>query len=166
MKRTLIFILTVVLTLTSWMGTKAEAQNAVFEKYAEMDNIEYVCITSAMLKNLGKNSATINGIRIDGITNALKNVLIVNSSNEEVVKTMKEDFATIRKEEGYEMMMDMRDGSDRIVTLAKIDPAKGSEIIVYITEGNNETSFVVLNGKFTEEQLNKLLAGNMGTSVK
>jgi len=145
--------------MTSWLGTKAEAQNAVFEKYADMDNLEYVCITSAMLRNLGKKSATINGIRIDGITDALKNVLIVNSSSEEVVKVMKEDFAKIRKESGYEMMMDMRDGTDRVVTLAKVAP-EGSEIVVYITEGNNETSFVVLTGKFTQDQLNKLLAGN------
>lgn len=160
MKRIFSIILVSILTMTSWMGVTAKAQNAVFEKYADMDDLEYVCITSAMLRNLGKNSATINGIRIDGITDALKTVLIINSSSEEVVNTMKQDFAAIKKDKSYEMMMDMRDGSDRIVTLTKVADS-GSEIVVFITEGNNETSFVVLTGKFTQEQLNKLLSGNI-----
>ena len=160
MKRLTTILLAFLLTLTTWLGTEAEAQNAVFEKYADMENIEYVCITSAMLRNLGKNSATINGIHIDGITDALKNVLILNTNNRNVSKTMKEDFSALRRDKDYELMMDMRDGSDRVVTLAKV-AKEGSELILFITEGSNETSFVVLNGNFTQKQLNKLLSASM-----
>lgn len=140
------------------------AQNAIFEKYADMDDdIEYVCVTSAMLKNLGKSSATINGIHIDGITDALKNVLIINSSKKTVVATMKADYDKLRSDESYEMMMDMKDGGSRVVTLCKVT-SKNSELVMYIqsNKGNNaakETTFIVLNGKFTEKQLRKLLSG-------
>jgi len=157
MKRITTFILVCIASLTTWMGTMAQAQNPVFEKYADIENLEYVCITNAMLRNLGKSSATINGIRIDGITESLKNVLIINSSDEEVIKTMKADFAKIRKEKGYELMMEMRDGSDRISTIAQVGK-ENSELILFIQEGNNETSFVVLNGKFSENQLRQLLS--------
>lgn len=156
MKRILTLTVVVMATLTSWLGVGASAQNAIFEKYADMEDLEYVCVTSAMLKNLGK-SATINGIHIEGITSALKNILIIHSSTKKCADQMKEDFAKLRKNDSYEMMMDMRDGTDRVITLVSLEK-NNCELVMFIQESNREASFVVLNGKFTEKQLRQLLS--------
>ncbi|MDO4496787.1 MAG: DUF4252 domain-containing protein [Bacteroidales bacterium] len=150
MKRLFLLLTTVCICL----GIKA--QNPVFGKYADMEDLEYVCISSAMLRNLGKSSATINGIQINGITNALKNVLIINSKEASCRAQMKADFLSLRNNPDYELMMEMRDGSDHITTLAAVGE-KVSELVMFIQEGNHESSFVVLNGNFSEEQLNKLI---------
>lgn len=159
MKRILTLTVVVMATLTSWLGVRASAQNAIFEKYADMEDLEYVCVTSAMLKNLGKSSATINGIHIEGITSALKNILIIHSSTKQCADQMKEDFAKLRKNDSYEMMMDMRDGKDRVITLVSSEK-NNCELVMFIQESNREASFVVLNGKFTEKQLRQLLSSS------
>ena len=50
MKRIFLIIAISLLSLSSWMAVEADAQNKVFSKYSEMDNVDYICITKSMLK--------------------------------------------------------------------------------------------------------------------
>lgn len=158
MKRLFLIITICVLSLTSWMSVTADAQNKIFSKYADMDNVEYICITKSMLKLLGNSSATINGVHIDGITNAINVVLIITSRDESAKATMKADYKTLSADRNYEMLMQVKDNGERVTTLLNTANVM-KEVVMYI-DGPDEQIFIVMTGKFTDEQLAKLLEGN------
>lgn len=157
MKRILTLIAIVVMTMTTWMTTSAEAQNKMFRKYGDMENVEYICITSPMLKMLGKSSATINGVHINGITDALKVILIINSEDKQVKKTMDEDFDKLRDKAEYDVLMEIKQNDEHIVTLLNSE-SEVKEIVMFIKDKQEDSRvFIVLTGKFTDEQIAKLL---------
>lgn len=146
------------LVLTAILSASATAQNKLFSKYGDIDNVEYICITKSMLKLMGNSSANINGVQIDGITDALNIIIIVNTENKNVLQQMSVDFQTLKDDSNYEILMDMRDDDERVTTLIN-SQSTTKEIVMYITEGKNEATFIVLTGKFTDDQLNKLING-------
>lgn len=153
-----IFTLLVAVMASLVFAATATAQNKLFSKYADLDNVEYICITKSMLKLMGNSSANINGVQIDGITDALNIIIIVNTENKNVISQMSTDFAKLKDDANYEVLMDMRDDRERVTTLIN-NQSTIKEIVMYITEGQNESTFIVLTGKFTNEQLNKLING-------
>lgn len=157
MKRLLTITTLVVLTLTTWLAQTAEAQNKMFRKYGEMDNVEYICISRPMLKLMGKNSATINGVHIDGMTDALQVILIINSDDQKVQKQMDKDYDDLRDDEAYEVFMEIKQNDEHIVTMLNSQQAV-KEVVMFIkNKTNGDRVFIVMTGKFTDEQLNKLL---------
>lgn len=161
MKRFFSILALCILSLTSWMSISADAQNKMFKKYSDMDDVEYICITKSMLKLLSVGgSATINGVHIDGITNALNIVLIINSDDsKKAQQLMKEDYAKLVADPNYETLMSIKNDGERVETLLNAtQPVK--EVVMYIDESDGDQVFIVLTGKFTDEQLAKLLNGN------
>lgn len=158
MKRIFLIIAISLLSLTSWMAVEADAQNKVFSKYSEMDNVDYICITKSMLKLLGNSSATINGVHIEGITNAINVILIINSGDDEVSEMMKKDYKILSSDPNYEVLMCAKSDGERVTTLLNVTKTE-KEVVMYIDE-KDELTFIVLTGTFTDEQLKKLLDGN------
>lgn len=136
----------------------AWAQNKVFQKYADIDNIEYICITKSMLKLLPNKSATINGVRIKGITDAINTILIINSQNEKVTAQMKEDFSSLRQNSGYEVLMETRNDNERVMTLLNTT-TEVKELVMYISHANKEQTFIVLTGTFSDQQIKDIIGG-------
>ena len=158
MKRIFLIIAISLLSLSSWMAVEADAQNKVFSKYSEMDNVDYICITKSMLKLLGNSSATINGVHIEGITNAINVILIINSGDDEVSEMMKKDYKILSSDPNYEVLMCAKSDGERVTTLLNVTKTE-KEVVMYIDE-KDELTFIVLTGTFTDEQLKKLLDGN------
>lgn len=158
MKRIFLIIAICLLSLTSWMAVEADAQNKLFSKYSEMDNVEYICITKSMLKLLGNGSTTINGVHVEGFTNAINTILIVNSDEEEVKELMKNDYKTLSNDPNYEVLMHAKSDGERVTTLLNATKSE-KEVVMYVDEKDEQT-FIVLTGQFTDEQLKKLLDGN------
>ena len=158
MKRIFLIMAICLLSLTSWMAVEADAQNKLFSKYSEMDNVEYICITKSMLKLFGNGSTTINGVHIEGFTNAINVILIVNSDDEEVKEIMKKDYKTLSNDPNYEVLMQAKSDGERVTTLLNATKSE-KEVVMYVDEKDEQT-FIVLTGQFTDEQLKKLLDGN------
>lgn len=136
----------------------AMAQNQAFEKYSEMDNVEYICITQSMLSLMGNNSATINGVHIEGITDQIKVILIISTNDETAKSHMLKDFQSIKRSNDYNILMDSRQGKERVTTLC-LSKNEVKEIIMSIAGGDGSQTFIVLTGTFTDQQIKKLLGG-------
>lgn len=138
----------------------ANAQNQIFSKYAEMENIDYVCITKQMLKLLGPSGAKVKGIRMLGMTDNLELVIIVNSTNPEAMEVMKKDFQSLKKDRNYEVVMESRsEKGERVITMLN-NKKIVKEFIMYIDNSDNEQAFIVITGEFTDEQLKSFLMVN------
>lgn len=138
----------------------ANAQNEIFSKYAEIENIDYVCITKQMLKLLGPSGAKVKGIRMLGMTDNLELVIIVNSTNPEAMEIMKKDYQSLKKDRNYEVVMESRSEKGERVTTMLNTKKIVKEFIMYIDNGKNEQAFILITGEFTDEQLKTFLQVN------
>lgn len=151
-----IYTLLVMLALTIGAMLPASAQNIIFEKYSDMNDVEYICITKSMLKlmSLG-GEVNINGVNVKGVTDAIKILVIVNSDNEQVCQQMKSDFNKIKSDSNYEMLMMVKNNEEKIYTFFN-EHTKDKELIMYIG-GSDSQTFIVMTGALTKEIVNKLI---------
>lgn len=140
--------------------TQASAQNKIFEKYSDMDNVEYICITKSMLKlmSLGSNSVNINGVNVKGVTDAIKILLIINSEDDSVSQKMKADFNRIKSDSNYELLMMIKNNQEKVYTLFN-DNSKEKELIMYISDEDSQT-FIVMTGALTKDIVNGLMSSD------
>ena len=152
-----LYILLIALCATLFGATQAKAQNAIFEKYSDMEDVEYICITKSMLNLMSSNKGVeINGVKINGITDALKVLLIINTDDDGVGRQMKTDFKALKADKRYEMLMMVKDNFERVTTLYNSHD-KDKELVMFIDESDSQT-FIVLTGALSEEIINKILS--------
>lgn len=157
MKKRLYTLLTlVILTISGFLTTSVNAQNRIFEKYDDMKDVEYICITRSMLKLIGEGSLNINGVNVKGLSDAVKILVIINSDNKSVCQQMKEDFKTLKADEKYEMLMQAKDDGERVCVLFNDSSKDNKEMVMYIEEDDEQT-FIILTGKLNEDLVNALL---------
>lgn len=152
-----IFALLVIMVLSIGTMIPASAQNKIFEKYSDMDDVEYICITKSMLKlmSLGGSSVNINGVNVKGVTDAIKILLIINSEEQPVCQQMKTDFKTIKSDSNYELLMMIKNNKEKVYTLFN-DCSKEKELVMYIDNEDSQT-FIVMTGALTKEIVNSLM---------
>lgn len=159
MKRKLHILLTACVLNLCCLTAPASAQNKMFEKYSDMENVEYICITRSMIKLMGqKKNVNINGVKVNGFSDAIKVILIINSGDETARKQMKADFEKLKADSHYELLMVAKDNTSRVTTLYN-SKDETQELVMYISEEDEQT-FVILTGKMTEDMINKLLASD------
>lgn len=155
-----IYTLLVLMVLSIGAMLPASAQNKIFEKYSDMDNVEYICITKSMLKlmSLGSNSVNINGVNVKGVTDAIKILLIINSEDDSVSQKMKADFNRIKSDSNYELLMMIKNNQEKVYTLFN-DNSKEKELIMYISDEDSQT-FIVMTGALTKDIVNGLMSSD------
>lgn len=157
-KRLYTLLATVILTFSCFFANTAVAQNRIFEKYSDMEDVEYICITRSMLKmlSMGNGSLNVNGVNVKGLTDAIKVLVIVNSDNKDVCKQMKSDFQALKADSNYEMLMLIKDDKSVVTTLYN-DSKTDKELVMYINEDDSQT-FIIITGKLNEDIVNKLIS--------
>lgn len=133
------------------------AQNKIFAKYADMDNVEYVSITKAMLDLLGQEGkATIQGIQIDGVFPSLEGILLISTRDDAVCRQMEADKAAIEENEAYDCLLRLR-SSERIFSSTYFGQNRGRNELIMFVGDDEDVSFIVLYGTFTQKELKELL---------
>ena len=93
-------------------GIAAQAQNKIFEKYAQMEGVEYVCINKAMF-TAGLSLATAGQVVFDSIDTkgtdlekfANFNRMIIITAKGDKKQQLSKDIQKLSKEKGYEILM-------------------------------------------------------------
>ena len=120
MKKT--FLVAVIVLL----GIAAQAQNKVFEKYAKMEGVEYVCINKAMF-TAGLSLATAGQVVFDSIDTkdtdlekfAKFNRMIIITAKGDKKQQLSKDIQKLSKEKGYEILMESHsNGNDDAIFLS------------------------------------------------
>ncbi len=152
-----IYVMLVIMVLSIGAMIPAGAQNKIFEKYSDMDDVEYICITKSMLKlmSLGGSSVNINGVNVKGVTDAIKILLIINSEEQPVCQQMKTDFKALKGDSNYELLMMIKNNKEKVYTLFN-DRSKEKELVMYIDNEDSQT-FIVMTGALTKEIVNSLM---------
>ena len=143
------YLLIIFCLLCSGMGF---AQNRLFEKYADMDNVTSVYISKAMFKmiptveNLGVNLMNMNG--------KIEFLQLVSTERQDLIEQMKKDFsglATTRHEE----LMRIKDGKTRVNFYSDIKGDQIKELIMLVEDEKNYTA-ILLVGNFTLKDIQEV----------
>ena len=107
-------------------GIAAQAPNKIFEKYAKMDDVEYVSINKAMF-SAGLSLATAGQVVFDSIDTkgtdlekfANFNRMIIITAKGGKKQQLSKDIQKLSKEKGYEILMESHsNGNDDAIFLS------------------------------------------------
>ena len=136
-------------------GIAAQAQNKIFEKYATMQGVEYVCINKAMF-GLGTKMISVAGGGEDlSKLGSLDKMLIISSDSDGGKKQIDEDIRTLSTDKDYEVLMTSHSsGGDNMFIFT--NKRKPHELIIG-TIGKDDSSMVVVVGDFSKEDISNFL---------
>lgn len=130
----------------------AMAQNKIFEKYAKMEDVDYVCINKAMF-NLANSVLDAELSNLGGI----EKMLIISSNTAKGKSQIDKDIEVLSNDKNYEILMTARDGSDNVVFFFT-DKRNPHELII-ATQEKEESSIIVYAGNFSSKEVFEMLNG-------
>lgn len=130
----------------------AMAQNKIFEKYAKMEDVDYVCINKAMF-NLANSVLDAELSNLGGI----EKMLIISSNTANGKSQVDKDIEALSNDRNYEILMTAHDGSDNVVFFFT-DKRNPHELII-ATQEKEESSIIVYAGNFSSKEVFEMLNG-------
>lgn len=128
------------------------AQNKLFDKYADMDNVASVYISKAMFQMMP--SFETNGLNLMNLKGKIDGLQILSTQDTSKKESMRNDFKGLIGKE-HEELMRVKDGKTRATFYVK---QKGEQISELIMLADTDSSFnvVQLTGKFTLREIQQI----------
>jgi len=128
------------------------AQNKLFDKYSEMDNVTSVSISKAMFRMM-PNFET-NGLNLMNLKGKIEGLQILTTENNSIKETMRNDFKSLIGK-NHEELMKVKDGKTRATFYVK---QKGDLISELIMLADTDKSFNVIRlaGNFTLQDIQEI----------
>jgi hypothetical protein len=135
-------------------GIAAQAQNKIFEKYAKMEGVEYVCINKSLISSglsflagggqVTYDSLAVNGTDLGEFAN-FNRMLIITAKGDKK-HTLYDDMMRLTKQKDYEILIESHsaDNDDAVIfSNTKFDP---NEFIICNlgTQDHEPACFVVV----------------------
>lgn len=154
------YLVIVVLFISSIFSVQAQ-NNALFNKLEDNDKVTVVYISKSLLKMAGSNVNSTKA-NIGGLINKLDQLEIYSTEDLLTARTMNAEASKYIKNNTYESLMKVKDGSDRIDFLITKDNGKKDQIKEFIMfiAGEKESTIIRLLGTFTMEDIQKVMDDN------
>ena len=118
-------------------GIAAQAQNKIFEKYAKMEGVEYVCINKAMF-SAGLSIATAGQVVVDEANTqgtdlskfANYNRMLIITAKDDKKQQLLGDIQKLEKEKDYEVLMQSHSADGNDATFLYNENANPNEFII------------------------------------
>ena len=118
-------------------GIAAQAQNKIFEKYAKMEGVEYVCINKAMF-SAGLSIATAGQVVVDEANTqgtdlnkfANYNRMLIITAKGDKIQHILGDIQKLEKEKDYEVLMQSHSADGNDATFLYNENANPNEFII------------------------------------
>ena len=134
-------------------STLCFAQDKLFEKYADKDNVTSVYISKSMFQMMPDNMRA-GGLDLRNLKGKIHNLQILTSENKEVKEQMKADFdAVVGKD--HELLMKVKSDDTRASFFVKQKGEKISELIM-LTDDEEDYVVMRLTGDFTIQDIRQI----------
>ena len=134
-------------------STLCFAQDKLFEKYADKDNVTSVYISKSMFQMMPDNMRA-GGLDLGNLKGKIHNLQILTSENKEVKQQMKADFdAVVGKD--HELLMKVKSDDTRASFFVKQKGEKISELIM-LTDDEEDYVVMRLTGDFTIQDIRQI----------
>lgn len=134
-------------------STLCFAQDKLFEKYADKDNVTSVYISKSMFQMMPDNMRA-GGLDLGNLKGKIHNLQILTSENKDVKEQMKADFdAVVGKD--HELLMKVKSDDTRASFFVKQKGEKISELIM-LTDDEEDYVVMRLTGDFTIQDIRQI----------
>lgn len=138
--------------MTAALTVAAQAPNALFNKYDEMDNVKSVYISKAMLS---MNPHVINGnLVISKVAGKLDAIYIISTYDAQIKKGLKTDLDNMIRKGNYELLMKQKGNSSSSAFYIRKKGDKVSDLIM-IVSGSKE-AYTHLIGEMDFEDIQQI----------
>lgn len=154
------YLAIIVLLISSIFSAQAQ-NNALFNKLEDNDKVTVVYISKALLKMAG-TKVTSTKANIGGLMNKLDQLEIYSTEDAQTARSMNAEASRYIKNNTYESLMKVKDGSDKIDFLITKDNGKKDQIKEFIMfiAGDKESTIIRLLGTFTMSDIQKVMDEN------
>lgn len=125
------------------------AQNKLFEKYSEMDNVTSVYISKAMFQMM-PNMET-NGLNLMNMKGKIEGLQILSTESNSLKDKMRDDFKGLIGKDHQELMR-VKDGKTRATFYVKQKGDQVSELIM-LADTDGRFNVIQLLGNFTLQDI-------------
>lgn len=134
-----------------------QAQDQMFDKFSNNNNISTVFISKALLSMAG--NMNVGNANIKALSSKLERMEIYSSEGKSASTLMKTEISKLAKDKTYEVLMSIKDKGDNITFYAKKDKNDKFRDLIMFTEDSDESTIIRFVGTFTMEDI-KSVMGN------
>ena len=148
-------ILCAVMALTT---LNAHAQVKAFEKYSDMNGITYVYISKAMLSALSgrlNKMPSMPNVDAQVLVNKLSAIQLIHAEKNDMRAKLRSEVQGIVKKDKYELLMQVKEDGNKADIYQNIGPQQSA--VVMLTEEKDGVTAIVFSGKFTTEDVMKMV---------
>lgn len=128
------------------------AQNKLFDKYVDMDNVTSVYISKAMFQMMPTMEA--GGLNLMNLKGKIESLQILSTQNSTVKEQMKKEFSDLINDK-YEELMRVKDQGTKATFYIKKKGYQISELIMLADTGS-EFSVIQLLGNFSLKDIQSI----------
>lgn len=145
------YIITFLLLLCSIIGY---AQDAIFEKYADMDGVTSVFISKSMLNMMPNMKA--EGVNIGEVAGKLDNIQILSTEKADIISKIRNEFNHINSRNGYEELMRVNDEGEKTTIYLKKEK-NGKKEFILLNNQKKEFTIILIRGNLSMEEIKNIM---------
>lgn len=128
------------------------AQSALFDKYADMDDVTSVYISKAMFRMMPKIENV--GLNLVNMQGKIESLQIITTERPDQIPQMRKEFSQLINKQHQELMR-VRDGKTKATFYADM---KGDQVKDLLMLADTDSSFVVIQllGNFTLQDIQEI----------
>ena len=153
-----IMIKTILCTVMALTCLNAHAQVKAFEKYSDMNGITYVYISKAMLSAISgrlNKMPSMPNVDAQVLVNKLSAIQLIHAEKNDMRAKLRSEVQGIVKKDKYELLMQVKEDGNKADIYQNIGPQQSA--VVMLVEEKDGVTAVVFSGKFTTEDVMKMV---------
>ena len=158
MKKILITLVLILLTVSTF----AQDGKSIYNRYSDLQEVEAVYISPAMFRLFGRlpemNIENEDGTKTDlaPLIQSLSGFYLISTSDEGVKSRLDKDVRSFMDKGHYEMLMEAKDHGE-VTRIYTVGDGNIVTSLVMIALAGDETSFICLDGKIRQSDLDNLI---------
>jgi len=128
------------------------AQNKLFDKYADMDNVTSVYISKAMFQMMPKVADV--GLNMANLAGKMEGLQLVTTEKKDMIPQMRKEFTQLVNKEQQELMR-VKDGNTRVTFYANMKNDLITELLM-LADADSSFTVIQLLGNFTLKDIQEI----------
>lgn len=129
------------------------AQNTLFDKYADKDNVTSVFITKKMFQMMP--SVDTSKLNLKNMKNKIESLQILTTEEKKMQENMRNEFMALMKKD-YDELMRIKDGKTKVNFYVKQKGNLISEMVMIADSAENDFTVIQLLGSFTLKEMQEI----------
>jgi len=142
----------ILLVLSLFCTSIGFAQNKLFDKYADVDNVTSIYISKAMFQMMPQIDGV--GVNLMNLKGKIESLQLVTSENKDRMAQMKKDFSQLVTSQLQELMR-VKDDKSRIHFYSNTQGDQIKELLMIVDDEDNYT-VIQLIGNFTLKDIQEI----------